>query len=255
MIDIHCHILPGIDDGAGTLAESMAMARAAAGQGIRQIIATPHHLNGTYHNPGGDILGIVEYLNGKLQTEDIPVKVVPGQETRINGDIVDGLQSGDILPLNVTSGYVFIELPTNDVPRYTSQLMFDMQIAGYKPIIVHPERNRAIRENPDKLYRLVKNGVLTQVTAASIVGKVGGKIQKFTNQLMEANLTHFIASDAHHVEKRGFYMREAFDIINREFGDAKVYELMENSEALLIGEPIYMDAPERVRRKKIFGLL
>ncbi|WP_088052506.1 tyrosine-protein phosphatase [Virgibacillus dakarensis] len=255
MIDIHCHILPGVDDGARTLTESLAMAHEAASQGIQKIIATPHHHNGSFDNPGQDVIGAVEYLNWKFQEEQIPVEIVPGQEPRINGDVVEDLKRGDILPLNVTSGYVFIELPSSHVPQYTTQLLFDVQIAGYKPIIVHPERNHELMDNPDKLYRMVKNGALTQITAASVVGKNGGKVQKFTNQLVEANLTHFVASDAHNVKKRGFYMQDAFEQIKKQFGNMMQYQFMENSEALIVGKPIHADEPERIKAKKLWGLL
>ena len=254
MIDIHCHILPGVDDGASSLTESLAMARAAEKEGIQKIIATPHHQNGAFMNNGADIIGVVDYLNGKIQEEQIAVQILPGQETRIYGDMLADLKNGDVLPLNETSGYVFVELPASHVPEYSTQLLFDMQIAGYKPIIVHPERNLELMDNPDKLYRIVKNGALTQITAASVIGKSGKKIEKFTRQLLEANLTHFIASDAHHSKKRSFHMRAAYQDIKKEHGNDLVYQLMENSEALVNGFAVQMDAPERVSTRKMWGL-
>lgn len=253
MIDIHCHILPGLDDGSQSNAHSLAMAEAAVNEGIHTIIATPHHLDGKYNNERRQIEQAVKELNELLEEQNIDLTILPGQETRINGDMVEKLEKREIVPLN-DSKYVFVEFPSNHVPHYASQLFFDMQVAGYTPVIVHPERNSAITQDPDKLYRLVKNGVLTQVTASSIVGNFGKKIQKFSMDLFEHNLTHFIASDAHNTSSRGFYMDKAYDLIHKTFGNGMVFHLMENSERLIKGELVVGDQPVRMKQKKLFGL-
>ncbi|MDC3423493.1 tyrosine protein phosphatase [Aquibacillus sp. 3ASR75-11] len=254
MIDIHCHILPALDDGAKHMEESIAMAKTAVSQGIHTIVATPHHRNGRYTNVKLDIVENVHYLNERLQEEDVPLTILPGQETRINGDMITDIQQGHVLPLNETSGYLFIELPSGHVPRYTRQLLFDLQVEGYKPIIVHPERNAELIENPDQLYEFVKNGTLTQITAASVIGKFGKKIQRFSQQLIESNLTHFVASDAHNTTTRGFTMQEANQFIGDTYGNEMVYFFMENAQFLLDGEAVVGDVPERVKRRKILGL-
>lgn len=251
MIDIHCHILPGMDDGSKSLPQTLKMAEQAVSEGITHIIATPHHKNGAYTNAGGDIQGAVAFVNGKLRREQIPLTILPGQETRVHGDMVGDLKTGEVIPLNVTSNYVFVELPDDHVPHYVTQLQFDMQIAGYLPIIVHPERNKEIRENPDLLHHLVANGALTQVTAASVAGKYGKKVQKFTTQLIDAKLTHFIASDAHDPNKRLFYMKDAYKVIQKQFGAEKVFLLQQNSEAIVDGLTIPVDPPARIKGRKV----
>src|SRR5699024_5245405 len=210
MIDIHCHILPGIDDGAANFADSIAMANAAVEQGIHTIIATPHHKNGRYENVKKDILTLTKELNALLENEQIPLTILPGQETRLNGDMLTDVQEGELLTQNATSHYLFVEFPSGHVPRYAKQMLFDLQVAGYTPIIVHPERNREIMEHPSILYDFVRRGVLTQVTAGSICGHFGKKMQKFSHQVIEADLTHFIASDAHNTTTRGFCLQEAY---------------------------------------------
>ncbi|WP_058309276.1 tyrosine-protein phosphatase [Gracilibacillus massiliensis] len=254
MIDIHCHILPGVDDGAKHMEESVSMAKSAVSQGINTIIATPHHLNGSYDNYKEDIIVAVNRLNDRLQEEDVPLTILPGQETRINGEMITDLENGQLLPLNNTSGYLFVELPSNHVPRYTKQLMFDLQLQEIKPIIVHPERNKEIMENPNILYDLVSNGTLTQVTAASLSGHFGKKIKKLSLQLVEANLTHFIASDAHNTRSRGFVMQEAHTVIKDEFGTSMVYWFMENAQYLVNGDTVVGDIPEKIKKKKILGI-
>lgn len=253
MIDLHCHILPGIDDGAKDLSESIEMARKAAKQGIRTIVASPHHLNNQYENPKQIILEKTAELNRRLQEENIEVKIVPGQEVRIHGELLDGHKKGEIQPIH-NSNYVLVEFPSNHVPRYANQLFYDMQLEGLIPIIVHPERNQQIIENPDILYRMVEKGALTQVTAASISGDFGKKIRRFTMQLIEANLTHFIASDAHNTKNRTFRMREAFDIIQKNYGNEMVYLFQENAANVLNGYHVYKEVPERIKKKKLFGI-
>jgi protein-tyrosine phosphatase len=253
MIDLHCHILPNVDDGAKDLAESVEMAKQAIRQGIKTIIATPHHRNEKYENHGQTIFRQVEEFNRVLESENLDLKVLPGQETRIFGEIVGGLVSGEILPLN-QGKYVFVELPSGHVPRYTGQLLFDIQLKGFVPVIVHPERNQEIVENPEVLYQLVKKGALTQVTASSVSGHFGKSIKKFSLQLIEANLTHFVASDAHNTSSRGFKMVEAYNVIAKNFGIEAVYMFRENAELVVQGKSVYREAPERVKRKKILGL-
>jgi protein-tyrosine phosphatase len=183
----------------------------------------------------------------------LDLTVLPGQETRIFGEMVEGLESNEILPLN-QGKYVFVELPSGQVPRYTGQLLFDIQLKGFIPVIVHPERNQEIIENPEVLYQLVKKGALTQVTASSVSGHFGKTIKKFSLQLIEANLTHFVASDAHNTSSRGFKMVEAYDVIEKNFGIEAVYMFRENAELVVQGKSVYKEVPERVKRKKILGL-
>lgn len=254
IIDIHCHILPGIDDGAADFTESMEMAKAAAKEGIKKIIATPHHRNGSYDNYKDEIIHRTKELNQYLQSEQVKVKILPGQETRIYGEMVEDYEKGEILTLAEVSTYVFVELPSGHVPRYTEQLLFDLQMKGVTPVIVHPERNAELIQQPDKLYQFVKNGAATQVTAASVVGYFGKKIQKFTEDLIRANLTHFIASDAHNTTTRAFKMEEALEAINAKFGSDILFMLMDNSELIGDGKDIFREIPERIRKKRIFGL-
>jgi len=253
LIDIHSHILPGIDDGAKTEEESLKMARAAVAEGIHTIIATPHHKNGHFNNEGSTIYLQVEILRQLFAQHDIPLTLLPGQETRIYGEMVEGLQTGEILSLNETK-YVHVEFPFREVPRYAEQLFYDLQLEGYVPIIVHPERNSELQEHPNKLYDFVRKGVLTQVTAASMIGKFGKDAQKFTHQLIDANLTHFIASDAHNTTTRGFCMAEAHQELGQKYGNEAFYLFMENGQLLIEGKNVNKLEPQPIKKKKFFGL-
>lgn len=254
MIDIHCHILPDVDDGPETQEESLKMARAAVIEGISTIIATPHHKNGEYENTRDEIIRKTRELNELLKKEQLPLHVLPGQETRINGGFIEDYEQGKLLPLNKETKYIFVELPFRNVPRYTEQLLFEIQLKGLVPIIVHPERNLAILERPEMLYHYVVKGALTQITAASIAGYFGSKIKKFTGQLIENNLVHFVASDAHNTTSRSFKMKEAYDVIEKNFGSAMVSILKENAELLVENKNICKEPPERIKKKRFFGI-
>ncbi|MFP5114112.1 tyrosine-protein phosphatase [Bacillaceae bacterium C204] len=253
MIDLHCHILPGIDDGARDLSESVMMAQKAVEQGIHTIVATPHHLNNRYENSKQTIMDKVRELNKVLIDKKIDLNVLPGQETRIYGEMVEDFEIGEILPINNTQ-YVLVEFSSTHVPRYTEKLFYDLQTKGLIPVIVHPERNQEIIERPEILYQLVEKGALTQVTAASICGDFGKKIKTFSLQLIEANLTHFIASDAHNTSSRTFKMREAFDVVQAKYGNEMVYLFQENAEIVIEGGHVYKEVPERIKKKKFFKL-
>ncbi|MCM2535827.1 tyrosine protein phosphatase [Neobacillus pocheonensis] len=253
MIDLHCHILPCVDDGAQDLSESINMAKMAVEQGIHTIVATPHHLNNRYENPKQQIIDRVEELNHALIQEKIDLNVLPGQEARLYGEMVEGYDTGEILTIDHTQ-YLLVEFPSNHIPRYTEKLFYDIQMNGLIPVIVHPERNQEIIEQPDILYHLVKNGALTQITAASICGDFGKKIKNFSFQLVEANLTHFIASDAHNTSNRTFKMREAFDFVQAKYGNEMVYLFEENATLVIEGNHVYKEVPEKIKKKRLFKI-
>jgi protein-tyrosine phosphatase len=254
MIDIHSHILPGVDDGARTMQDSVDMAKQAVSEGVHTIIATPHHMNGKYENVKSDILPLVNEVNDVLKKEHIDLAVLPGQECRIYGEMIEDYHNEKLLTLNQYSTYIFVEFPSSSVPRYADRLFYEMQNEGLIPVIVHPERNSELIERPDKLYNLVKNGAATQLTSSSLTGYFGKNIQKFSQQLIEANLTHFIASDAHNIHNRSFKMEEAMDTLEKKYGIDMIYYFTENAELLVEGKNIYKEIPEKIKKRKFLGI-
>lgn len=251
MIDIHSHILPGIDDGARTEADSIAMAQVAIKEGIDTIIATPHHRNNSYDNYKQEIVTNVSILNELFQQRNIPLKVIAGQEVRIYGELLEDYAKGEIQTLADTK-YLLLEFPSREVPQYAEQLLYDIQLSGLRPIIAHPERNMELLENHDRMYELIRNGALAQVTAGSVLGKFGKDVQEFTEQLIKANLVHFIASDAHNTKSRGFGLADAYDVINDQFGVEIYYMLLENSQLLIDDANVNRFEPSRIQQKKGF---
>ncbi|MEH7073445.1 tyrosine-protein phosphatase [Neobacillus drentensis] len=247
-------ILPCLDDGAKTEEESLAMAIDAVAQGITTIIATPHHKNGRYENTPENIKLHISILNKLFKKVQIPLNLLPGQEIRLNGDMLKDMKNNELLTLN-HSKYLFVELPDGHVPRYFEQVLFELLIAGYVPIIVHPERNEELLQHPYMLYEFVKQGALTQITAGSIKGKFGRKVQKFSHKLIRANLTHFIASDAHNTTSRAFLLGTALTEVKWKFGRDYYDRFLENSQLLVNNLSINLLEPTMVTRNKLLGLL
>lgn len=249
MIDINCHILPGIDNGPKDIEESVAIAKSALAQGIDTIVATPKHMNGEYHNFKQEIIKQVDILNQRLQEEQIAIAVLPGQEIRIYGEMIESLAKDHLLTINETQGYLLIDLPSNHIPSYMMQLIFNLQIKGYKPIIAHPETNPFIREDPDLLYELVKQGAFIQLATDSIVGKNSRKVQKFSLEIIEARLAHFIGSEA----KQGsaYSYQEAVRKVRKHFGNEMNYLFYENAMYLTKGEAIITEEPVRIKKKRL----
>ncbi|QDI90467.1 tyrosine protein phosphatase [Salicibibacter halophilus] len=254
MIDIHSHILPGLDDGSPHMQESLEMARQAVNDGITHMIATPHHKNGHYTNGKKDILKETQRLNDAIVDERLPIMVLPGQEPRIHGDIVAGLMDGDICTLGDGGRYVFVEFSSSDVPRYADQVLYELLQQEVVPIIVHPERNVQILANHGWLYEKVKGGVATQITAGSFVGDFGKTIKKFSGQLIDHNLTHFVASDTHGTKKRPNRLRQAYAEMEKQYGTNTALFFQQNADLLINNHSLMMDEPERIKKKKkLFG--
>jgi len=256
MIDIHSHILYGLDDGAKELANSIEMAKQAVSEGVTAIIATPHHKHPSFQNPKDVVLNRINELQTELKKQNIPLEIFPGQEIRLFGELAETIdKSQDLLTLN-HSEYVLIEFPSSSIPRYTEQLFYDLMVKGYTPIVAHPERNAEIAENTDKLYRLIKNGALSQVTAASVAGLFGKKTQKLSLNLLEHQQAHFVASDAHNITNRACSWQDAMGVLGKKLGSDMVDLVNMQAQDVVQARSIRKLAPERIsQRKKLFGIV
>ncbi|MGX7245845.1 tyrosine-protein phosphatase [Enterococcus quebecensis] len=253
MIDLHCHILPGVDDGAQSIDDSLEMARMAVKQGITHILCTPHHNNGKYDNSAGKVISCVVALQEELDHRKIPLTLWEGQEVRIGGDLSDQITNNDILFADLNNRYLLIEFPTNEIPAYAKQLFVELLEAGHIPIIVHPERNSKFIEDPNELLPFLEMGVLTQLTAPSYVGIFGNKIEKTAKQMVAHNMVYMMASDAHNVGKRGFFMKKAYDAIAKDMGEEHVLAMQQMARDILNGDDIQRPEFKEIKRKK-FGL-
>lgn len=161
MVDLHCHLLPRIDDGSKSMAISLRLAKEATENGVTHALLTPHHMNGHYVNHKQDVLARTKEFQEELEKNNIPLTVFPGQEVRINGQLIEALDNDDILFADESGKYMMLEFPDNDVPHYTNQMIFNLQQRGITPVVVHPERNTKIMAEPDLLYQMLEKGCLS----------------------------------------------------------------------------------------------
>ena len=253
MIDLHCHILPGVDDGAASLQESLSMAEQAIAQGITHLLCTPHHNNGRYENEKSSVIAAVHHLQNALDERNLPLTLLEGQEVRVTGELITAIEKDHLLFTDITDTYLLLEFPTQDVPAFSESLFFELRTLGKVPVIVHPERNAIFREDPNRLIPFLEMGCLAQLTAPSIVGIFGKQIQKTAHDMVTHNLVQMVASDAHGVTKRRFYLKEAYEIIEQEWGKEKVLQMQQVARDLVNGDEVSYPSYTEVKKKK-FGL-
>lgn len=250
MIDLHCHILPGLDDGAQTLEDSLAMVHKAIDQGITHIMCTPHHNNGKYNNPASKVIQAVDDLQKEIDQRDLPLTLLEGQEVRLTEYLLKEIEREEILFTDVMDTYLLVEFPSNEVPIYAEQLFYQLLTQGHIPVIVHPERNSIFRKDPNLLIPFLDMGVLTQGTAPSIVGTFGKKIQKTAHTMLEHGLLYMIASDAHSIEHRTFFLKEAYEEIEKIGGNDQVFAMQQMTKDLVNGDQIVKPSYQLVREPR-----
>jgi protein-tyrosine phosphatase len=200
MIDLHCHVLAGIDDGPATIEDSVALARCALDRGIETIVATPH-VSWHYENDAETISGLVRQATVALGAAAVDVSVVAGAEIAFTRAV--DLGEDELAKLTLGSGrWLLLECPFSSSVAGLDSLALDLQDEGFGVVLAHPERCPALAGDPKVLESLVRAGVLTSITAGSLVGRFGGTVRRFAHELMEAELVHNVASDAHDLERR-----------------------------------------------------
>jgi protein-tyrosine phosphatase len=234
VIDLHCHLLPGIDDGAADLSVSLQMARAFVEQGVTVVACTPHILPGLYHNSGPAIRQATDDLQAVLNDEGIRLRVVPGADAHMTPDFVAGLRSGRVLSL-ADSRYVLVEPPHHTAPPQLEDFFFNLVVAGYVPILTHPERLSWVPSRYETIKRLVQAGVLMQVTCGSLSGAFGRNPLYWANRMLDEGLVHILASDAHDAERRRPDLAAGFELAAKRVGPKEAQNLVLTRPAGILG--------------------
>ena len=239
MIDIHCHILPDMDDGPESLGEALRMCRAAAGDGIRTIVAAPHFKPGTYEFSGCRLLDAISILQAAVKREGINVTILPGAEIAVSPEMPSYLEQGGHLTINGSRRYFLAEFRPLSVPYSWDTFLLSFLASGLTPIIAHPERNVWFVNHPDALSSAVQSGILVQITAASITGGFGEEARDFSIYLLRNNLVHAIASDGHSADLRPPRLAEAVNLAAEVVGEERARALVTSlPQAIIEGRGI-----------------
>ncbi len=253
MIDLHCHIIPGVDDGPAATEEAVAMAMAAVQDGIRTIVATPHSTVWAFAGCEGATRRKVAALGAELASLGVELELLAGIEAHVTPDLPALFARGHVFTLNA-SRYILVEFPFDVVPDFGEQTLFELQLRQLVPVIAHPERNSAIARNPGILHRLVSRGMLVQVTSGSLLGDFGRRTQQTAELLVAHGLVHIIASDAHSAKWRLPRLSEAAarvaQLIGREAAEAMVTTI---PAAILRDEEVTIPEPRPVQRHTWFS--
>ncbi|MGN1014982.1 MAG: tyrosine-protein phosphatase [Butyricicoccus sp.] len=252
MIDVHAHILPGLDDGAESMEDTLELAELAVESHVDTIVATPHcNQVGRFENYWSEALREqVERVQAELRRQRIPLTLLPGMEIFASGDMGQKMSDGRLIGLNHTR-YYLVEFPFDESPDQIGECLEEILTGGKIALIAHPERYFCVQEYPFLVYQWIQMGCRIQVNKGSILGRFGRYVARTADVLLRHELVTCVASDAHSPYMRTTFLEDAADYLAHRFGEGCVYELLEENPARMIqGAPIHMHArpPERKRR-------
>jgi protein-tyrosine phosphatase len=214
VIDLHCHVLPGLDDGPPDMDAAVMVARLAAADGTRKMVATPH-IREDYPFELDLVEQRTNEVNERLAREGVDVQVVPGGEVALSR--LSQLSPSDLECVSLgSSRSVLVESPYQAATDMVEDTLFNLQLRGFHPILAHPERSPSFMKDPDRLEALIERGILCSVTAASMAGRFGRTVQRFTRLLFERGMVHDVASDAHDIRRRAPGLTAGFRLLDQQ---------------------------------------
>jgi protein-tyrosine phosphatase len=252
IIDVHAHVLPGLDDGPEEMAESLRMCELWAGDGVSAVVATPHLADRRFDVTPHAVQAGVSALNRACYQRGLELDVLPGGDVRLCPELLEMLDAGDVLTVGDAGRYLLLELPPAAVPPIEG-LVGDLLGRGVTPVITHPERHPEFWRRADRLRELVHCGCLLQLTGASLLGAFGRTVLRVAEWLVASGLVHVVASDAHAASgRRAPEMRRVADRLADAVGQAAARRLMlENPGAMVRGQDL--DSVCRGRRRRRGG--
>jgi len=242
MIDTHLHILPGVDDGPETREEALALAKVLTQEGVHTAIATPHYNDLFPQRSASEIKERVNELQQELDRQHIPLQLLSGHEALIKPGLVEDIQAGRLSTLN-DSHYLLLELWNQSWLPETERVIFELRAFGITPILAHPERYRIFQKEPGRAESLLKQGVLLQITASSLIGMQGRTVQRTAETLLKRRLMHCIASDAHDLYKRSPAILQSLHRATQVVGQVSIQRFTEDWPMIIIN-----DAPCRFNK-------
>ncbi len=225
MVDLHCHILPGLDDGPATMEESMLMAESAIADGITYLVATPHSSNEYSFD-----FARVRQLRDELQaTIGDRLTIATGCDFHLNPENLESLRKDAPHYCINQRDFLLLEFNEFSIPPSMDQTLHQIQLAGVQPVITHPERNGILRSRPERLKKWVQQGCFAQVTGGALTGGFGVGAQQVALRWIGEGLIHFVASDAHNTRTRPLRLQPAYNLVVRQFGEEKARALFQDN--------------------------
>ncbi len=250
--DVHCHLLPGVDDGVESFKEAEAWLKRAREEKVARVIVTPHIRPDTYPNKPPELKR--RFAELVERSRDSGVELSLGAEVYYRHDLAEAVARQEILALGAGGRYLLVELPLAVLPAGSEEVLYRLRLSGVEPLIAHPERYVFAQDEPMRLAELAREGTLFQITTHSVTGGFGGNIQRTAFRLLELGWVALIASDAHKLSKRPPMFREAVRVIANRYGKEAARRLaVENPRRLFNGERIEPVAC-RPRRWRLGGL-
>lgn len=226
-IDIHSHIIPGVDDGSRDLETSLALLRMATESGTTDIIATPHVIDVSTTLTWDAIQRYVENLQKEANKENIKINIYPGAETELNWDLLELIREDHSRFCLAGSRYLLMEMPSLMLPPHLEEIIYELQVMDIVPVLAHPERQMQLMEQPQKLLDLLQKGCAAQSNGGSVTGVFGPRVQHNVEQLLDQKVIAFMGSDAHNLRHRNTNLKEARETITTRWGVETATELFE----------------------------
>ncbi len=249
MIDIHAHLLPGVDDGPESIEESFAMIQKGYEDGISGVICTPHVVDSLNEEMERDFIGKFHALNKMVKMEEMAISLWLGSEIHYYAKYN---HESKLSTLNGNGKYILLELPFTEVPNGVGETIFRMILEGKIPIIAHPERNIMIIQKPKLAYELIQRGALFQINAGSLTGDFGRTVRRVSFDFMDHHMVHFVASDCHNLNSRPMILSKAYQMVLKRWGKERAEKLFKEnpmkaiqSETIFPTEPVPFDEGNR----------
>ncbi len=244
-IDTHNHVIPGVDDGAEDMDVSLEMLAQAQADGIVELVCTPHVLTSKELREADRLIEAFEKLKVRASEAGISIKLHIGSELYVQPDFDFSCM---LATLAQNGRYFLIEFPMGTIPPFVEQHFFALFSKNHVPIIAHPERNGGVINDVNKAFNFVKKGALLQVTAGSLLGVFGNQVRTVAHQLMDANLVHLIATDAHDLNRRVLKLSSAYDLVLQKWGPGRAEQLFwENPKKIIAGQDIDIGEPQAIQ--------
>lgn len=259
MIDIHTHILPGVDDGVETMEEAVEFARMAAGDGVRTVVATPHCKEGFWPNDRESVLRDVEVLKERLSDEGVDIEILPGSEVHLCEEIPERIADGRAVTLGDNRKSLLLELSLSQYPVDLENVVFQLKLAGLHVIFAHPERIRYFQDDFRRYESVIRLGAYGQITTGSLLGRFGSTARRFAERSLEQGMAHIIASDSHDLRSRPPVLSKAVaaaaGIVGKRFADMMVSEIPRAFVEGIEPEIPQVERPEAPARSSFLGRL